>query len=139
MEELGGMNRSRRHSRSRSRRYSGHRSRSHSPPENPSDTRTSQEKTNKQTQFIPIPIPYYQPPPPPPPPPPPSSSLPATAATVPSQNTLSNSNLFGNGLNQPISYILQQPKPQFMEEFIQPNVRRTHGCCCCCCFSSISY
>ena len=106
------MTRSRR--RSRSRRHSGHRSRSHSPRDNQSSANNSQDNnTNKQTQFIPIPIPYYQPQP---------SAQPATA-TVPQSSAAPAANPTSN-VTQPMSYVLQQPKPQYLEELVQSTVRK---------------
>jgi hypothetical protein len=110
MDEVSRVSRSRR----RSRRHSNHRSRSHSPRESSSGGNNSQENNLKQPQFIPIPIPYYQPPMHPQP----SSSQPTTQALNASSNNNNNSNT-----NQPMSYVIQPPKQQFIEEIIQPTVR----------------
>jgi hypothetical protein len=101
MDEFSGMNRSRR--RSRSRRHSGHRSRSHSPRDSQSTGNNTQDNANKQPQFIPIPVPYYQP-------------QPASAGPTAIPNNT-------NASNQPMPYMIHQPKSQFMEEFVQPAVR----------------
>jgi hypothetical protein len=107
MEELPRMSRSRR--RSRSRRHSGHRSRSHSPRENTSGGNNSQDNNTKQTQFIPIPVPYYQP-----------QAQPQPAPQQQPQAPTAQSN---NPNNQPMSYVIPQPKQQYIEEFIQSSVR----------------
>lgn len=112
MEDLSRTSRSRR--RSRSRRHSSHRSRSRSPRDSSSggnNNNNNQDNTSKQPQFIPIPVPYYQPPP-------------AQPQTVNQPSTAQTSNLLPNSTNntQPVSYIIQPPKQQFIEEFIQPSV-----------------
>jgi len=93
MDDLPRMSRSRR--RSRSRRYSSHRSRSYSSDESPINTDTK----HKQTQFIPITVPYYQP----------------QSQSAPIMSTNNNS--------QPISYMVPQAKQQFIEENNQSTVR----------------
>src|SRR5690242_18089052 len=102
MDELPRMSRS--HRRSRSCRHSSHRSRSHSPRESTLGGNNSQDNNTKQPQFIPIPVPYYQPSAQPLPP---SSSQPTTQVPNASSNNNTNSS------NQPMSYIIQQPKQQF--------------------------
>ncbi|CAF1466994.1 unnamed protein product [Rotaria sordida] len=118
MEELARMSGSRRHSRSC--RHSSHRSRSRSPRENTSTGNNTQDNNNniKQPQFIPIPVPYYQPP-----------TQPPAQPTVQTLNTPSNNNNNNNNINnnnQPISYIIPQPKQQFIEEYIQPTAKPTN-------------
>ena len=108
MEELSRTGRSRR----RSRRHSSHRSRSHSPRDSLAGGNNSQDNNLKQPQFIPIPVPYYQPPIQTQP----SSSQPTTQPL----NVPSNSNTN----NQPMTYVIQPSKQQFMEELVQqPAVR----------------
>jgi len=85
-------------SRRRSRRYSSHRSRSYSPHESTTITDTKQ----KQTQFIPISVPYYQP----------QAHQSQPASIMPTNNN-----------SQPISYIVPQAKQQFIEENNQSTVR----------------
>ncbi len=94
MDDLPRISRSRR----RSRRYSSHRSRSYSPHESPTITDTKQ----KQTQFIPISVPYYQP----------QAQQSQPASIMPTNNN-----------SQPISYIVPQAKQQFIEENNQSTVR----------------
>ncbi|CAF4546442.1 unnamed protein product [Rotaria sp. Silwood1] len=119
MEELSRMSGSRRHSRSR--RHSSHRSRSRSPRENSSTGNNAQDNNIKQPQFIPIPVPYYQPPTQPP--------QPQPQPTVQTLNTTSNNNNHNhnnNNNNQPISYFIQPPKQQFIEEMFQPTPKATN-------------
>lgn len=110
MDEFPRTTRSRR--RSRSRRHSGRRSRSHSPRESLAGGNNSQDNNLKQPQFIPIPVPYYQPPIPTQA----SSSQPATQPL----NVPSNSNIN----NPPMTYVIQPPKQQFMEESVQQQAVR---------------
>ncbi|CAF2054051.1 unnamed protein product [Rotaria magnacalcarata] len=121
MDEASRASGSRRHSRSY--RRSSRRSRTRSPHENETNGNNNNQNNNnnKQPQFIPIPIPYYHPPmqqqqqqqqqqqPPI------SQPMTQTFNTLPNNNTNIN--------NQPVSYIIQPPKQQFMEEFIQPKVK----------------
>jgi hypothetical protein len=116
MEDMSRMSRTRR--RSRSRRHSSHRSRSHSPRESSSGGNNSQDNNVKQPQFIPIPVPYYQ--------------APTQSQQISSQPTTQTSNITSNNNNnnnhnhnhnQPMSYIIQPPKQQFVEEFIPQTVK----------------
>jgi hypothetical protein len=94
MDELSYPNRSRRRSRSRSR----HRSRSRSPHESTIAT----EHNQRQTQYIPIPVPYYQP-----------QAHSSQPAPMTSSNTKS----------QPVSYLIPQAKQQFINENNQSTVK----------------
>jgi len=108
MEEMSRTSRSGR--RSRSCRHSSHRSRSHSPRENSSYGNNSHDNNTKQPQFIPIPIPYYQPP--------------TQSQQLSSQPTTQTSNMISNNnTTQPMSYVIQPSKQQFIEELIQPTVK----------------
>jgi hypothetical protein len=100
MDDLSRTSRSRHRSRSRSRRHSDHRSSSHSPRE----STTNADNNPKQTQFFPVPVPYYQPTP------------------QPAQPPLISS----NNHNPPMSYLMPQVKQQFIEENIQPTVKICH-------------
>jgi hypothetical protein len=94
MDEYPRTSRSHRHSR----RHSSHRSRSYSPRE----STTTTENNHKQTQFVPISVPYYQP-----------QTQPSQSAPIISTNK-----------SQPISYIIPHVKQQFIEENNhQPSVR----------------
>ena len=104
MDELSRTSRSRHRSRSRSCRHSSHRSRSYSPR----DSTIADDNTKKQPQFIPIPVPYYQPQPP-------TAAQQRTTTHTPTASS--------NNNTQPISYIMPQAKPQYIEENIQPTVR----------------
>ncbi|CAF1122715.1 unnamed protein product [Rotaria sp. Silwood1] len=105
MDELSRMGRS--HRRSRSRRQSSHRSRSNSPDES---TVIDDNNNQKQTQFIPIPVPYYHP-----------QQVPSSQTTKMQIPIASTNN------NQPaISYIVPQPKQQYVEDTIQPNTKTTN-------------
>ena len=100
---------SRTHRRSRSRRHSSHRSRSRSPRDSSAGGNNNQDTTLKQPQFIPIPVPYYQPTP-----------------TQPSTTQISNHSTNTTTNSQPMSYVIQPPKQQFIEEFIQPTSKPTN-------------
>ncbi|CAF1063247.1 unnamed protein product [Rotaria sordida] len=106
MDDLSRTNRSSRR-RPRIRRQSSHRSRSNSPDE----STIIDDNNQKQTQFIPIPIPYYQP-----------QQTASTSQTTKLQTPMISSN------NNPssISYIVPQSKQQYMEETVQPNTKVTN-------------
>ncbi|CAF2803347.1 unnamed protein product [Rotaria sp. Silwood2] len=101
MDDVSRSSRSRR--RSRSRRQSGHRSRSNSPDE----STVIEDNNPKQTQFIPIPVPYYHP-----------QQVPSSQTTKMQAPVVST-----NNNQQGISYIVPQTKQQYIEDTIQPNTK----------------
>lgn len=117
MDDFMGTIRSRR--RSRSRPHSGCRSRSHSPRDRHSLSSSAQDNAaNKTTQFIPIPVPYFTP------------TQASTTQNIPnsgvgasSMNNM-NSNTNVQNTTQTVPYIIQQTRPQYVEEAVQPTVNQ---------------
>jgi len=105
MDEVSRASHSRHRSRSRSCRHSSHRSRSYSPRDSP----TSDDNNNnqKQTQFIPIAVPYYQP----------------QQATSSQLKPMQTPNVASNNNSSSISYIMPQAQQQYRDENIQSTVR----------------
>jgi hypothetical protein len=105
MDEVSRASHSRHRSRSRSCRHSSHRSRSYSPRDSPiSDDNNNNQK---QTQFIPIAVPYYQP----------------QQATSSQLKPMQTPNVASNNNSSSISYIMPQAQQQYRDENIQSTVR----------------
>lgn len=111
MDELPRGSRSRRRSHSRSRRQSDHRSRSNSPDA----SSTGGDNNQKQTQFIPIPVPYYHP-----------QQMPATQTTPATQQskTQAPTTMLNNNPST-MSYMVPQTK-QYNDDNLQSAVRYLH-------------
>ncbi|CAF1112212.1 unnamed protein product [Adineta ricciae] len=95
-DECPHVSRSRHRSHSRSRHHSRNRSRSYSPQESTAPV----DSTPKATQFVPIPVPYYQP----------QSQVPPPAKPSTQTSAMASSNT-----SQPMSYVLPQNNQQFIE------------------------